>query len=92
MATRVSPALSFVFDGTITPTGLPTSALTSVQTFTVYGLLPEMKLSIHMPDLEGNVVLCNAYCSAANTLSIRFHNVTAATIAPAQQAISIVGL
>jgi hypothetical protein len=51
------------------------AATVADQTFTVNGLEPDMQLVVSAPDLEADIFICNAHCSAKNTLKIRFYSV-----------------
>lgn len=67
--------------------------VTAVQTFTVAGLLPEMTIVVNpTSEMPVNLGLAGAYCSAANTLKLRFVNPTAGTITGAAVTFKIVGI
>ena len=63
------------------------------QTFTVTGLRPEMTVVVNpTSEMPTNLGLAGAYCSAADTLKIRFVNPTAGTITGAAVTFKILGL
>lgn len=69
------------------------AATTNTQTFTVTGLLPSMTVVVNpTSELPTNLGMCDAYCSAANTLKIRFVNPTAGLITGAAVTFKILGL
>lgn len=69
------------------------AAATEVQTFTVTGLLPSMTVVVNpTSEMPTNLGFAGAYCSAANTLKIRFVNPTAGIITGAAVTFKILGL
>ena len=78
---------------TLTTTPAVVSALTVAdQTFTVPGLRTGMNVVVNARALDANLMIGNAFCSAANTLTIRFMNPTAGDITPVSQSFYILGL
>jgi hypothetical protein len=60
------------------------------QTVTVKGLVKGAPLVVVMPSLEADLTFCNAHCSAADTLKVRFRNTSGAGINPVAQNIHII--
>jgi len=77
----------------VTATPAVVSALTVAdQTFTVTGLLPSMSVVVTWTALDTNLVFSHAWCSAANTLKVRFMNPTVSDITPVSQSFKVLGL
>ena len=62
------------------------------QTFTVNGLLPSMSVLVTWTALDANLVFSHAWCSAANTLKVRFMNPGVGDITPVSQSFKVLGL
>jgi len=69
--------------------GSITNATTGTATATVTGAAVGDEVVVNAPSLEADLVLANAHVSAANTVTIRIGNVSAAPIDPASQAFII---
>ena len=76
-------------DVTIDPGSVGAAAGLDV-TATVGGLRTGYPVSVWAESLEADLVICNAHCSAANTLKFRLVNPTAAPIDPASQTFRVV--
>lgn len=71
-----------VIDISLTPAQVNTITAPA-QTFTVPGLLTtDAIVSINPPGQQAGAAICNAYVSAADTLSIQFVNPTAGNVTP----------
>jgi len=87
-----SGSAQFIKEQSLTIADVPTIT-TPVQTFTVTGLLPSMTVLVNpTSEMPTDLGLAGAYCSAANTLKIRFVNPTAGTITGAAVTFKIMGL
>lgn len=69
--------------------GSITNATTGTATATVTGAASGDEVVVNAPSLEADLVLGNAHVSAANTVTIRIGNISAAPINPASQAFII---
>jgi len=69
--------------------GSITNATTGTATATVTGAASGDEVVVNAPSLEADLVLANAHVSAANTVTIRIGNISAAPINPASQAFII---
>lgn len=86
---RSISAVLVASDVTIDP-GSVTNATCLDVTATVKGLRPGVPVVVWAEALTTNVGLCNAHCSAADTLKFRLINPTAAPIDPASQTFRVV--
>ena len=91
MALNVSKSFKDARQITLNPSAVGGSG-TSVETFTVAGLLPEDFVLVQAPNLETGVKLIAWRVSAANTLELTFQNFTTASVNPASQLFHLVVL
>ena len=69
------------------------TVVSAEQSFTVTGLRPEMTVVVNPTTaMSTNLGLAGAYCSAKDTLKLRFVNPTAGTITGAAVTFKILGL
>lgn len=62
----------------------------ATQNFTIAGLRVDMSVvAIDMPSLDAGLVISDAWVSAANTLTVRFGNLTGTPINPASQTMNL---
>ena len=86
-----SATAQIIYELTTTPAVV--SALTVAdQTFTVPGLRTNMTVVVNPTALTTNLSMSHAWVSAANTLSIRFVNLTQSDITPVSQTFKVVAL
>jgi hypothetical protein len=86
-----SSAPQLVWKGSVTPGSITNVTATKVSV-TVPGSVPGMFFIVAAPDLENNLAIADAYCSAAGTVVVRVVNPTAAPIVGAAQIWYVIGL
>ena len=84
----VNPGVVFA-EVTINPASIPANTALEVSQ-TVAGLRVGYPVLVWAPNLEANLILANAHCSAANTLKFRLLNTTGGAIDPASQPFYVV--
>lgn len=86
----VNPGVVFA-EVTINPPSVAANTALEV-TQTINGLRVGYPVLVWAPNLEANLILANAHCSAANTLKFRILNTTGEAIDPASQPFYVVQL
>lgn len=82
-------AVIVAFDETIDAGGVGANACLDV-TATVKGLVPDYPVTVWAESLTANVGICNAHCSAKDTLKFRLINPTGVAIDPASMTFRVV--
>ena len=79
------------FSQTLTPSAVGANS-ESVQTFTVTGLSTNDIVYVNKPSNQASLDLIHAWASAADTLSIKYRNVSGGGITPTSEAYKIVSI